>query len=200
MQLTRIKTGYLHTGFLDRDAVEALQGCPDWRREKTGEEMGPGMPIFVSSRGDPVRAKWISMQFSMLARRAGVQRVLVDRQLDRRYKITAHEMRDLLKSTLIDCGCRADVADHVIGHMPRDSYEKQAVPREPAQRVRQGLKKDQRLHQVLKEHARGRRRRGGPHRAAGQDRRHRAAQEEEDGRRGRALPQRKVHEAGGSEL
>ena len=35
-------------------------------------------------------------------------------------------MRDLLKSTLIDSGCRPDVADHVIGHAPKDSYEKQA--------------------------------------------------------------------------
>ena len=38
----------------------------------------------------------------------------------------SHELRDLLKSTLIDSGCRIDVADHVIGHKPKDSYEKQA--------------------------------------------------------------------------
>ena len=40
----------------------------------------------------------------------------------------SHELRDLLKSTLIDSGCRRiDVADHVIGHKPKDSYEKQSV-------------------------------------------------------------------------
>jgi len=33
----------------------------------------------------------------------------------------------LLKSTLIDCGVRPDLADHYIGHKPKDSYEKQAI-------------------------------------------------------------------------
>jgi hypothetical protein len=38
-----------------------------------------------------------------------------------------HEMRDLLKSTLIDSGVRYDLADHFIGHKFKDSYEKQDV-------------------------------------------------------------------------
>ncbi len=41
-----------------------------------------------------------------------------------KYQKESHELRDLLKSTLIDCGTRIDVADHVIGHKPKDSYEK----------------------------------------------------------------------------
>ena len=40
------------------------------------------------------------------------------------YKIHAHEVRDLLKSTLIVSGC---VEDHMLGHAPKDSYEKQTV-------------------------------------------------------------------------
>ena len=39
----------------------------------------------------------------------------------------AHEVRDLLKSTLIASGCARYAADHVLGHAPRDSYEKQAT-------------------------------------------------------------------------
>lgn len=44
-----------------------------------------------------------------------------------RHKISSHEFRDLLKSTLLACGVRPNVADHVIGHKPKDSYEKQAI-------------------------------------------------------------------------
>ena len=33
----------------------------------------------------------------------------------------------MLKSTLIDCGVRYDLADHFIGHKPKDSYEKQSI-------------------------------------------------------------------------
>ena len=36
-------------------------------------------------------------------------------------------MRDLLKSTLLMCGCKQYAAEHVLGHAPKDSYEKQAV-------------------------------------------------------------------------
>ena len=43
------------------------------------------------------------------------------------YKIHSHEVRDLLKSTLMASGCAQYVANHVLGHAPRDSYEKQAT-------------------------------------------------------------------------
>ena len=36
-------------------------------------------------------------------------------------------LRDLLKSTLIVSGCAQYAADHVLGHSPNDSYEKQAM-------------------------------------------------------------------------
>ena len=53
---------------------------------------------------------------------AGIQK----RVSHRVYKIHSHEVRDLLKSTLIVSGCAQYVAEHVLGHAPRDSYEKQA--------------------------------------------------------------------------
>ena len=36
-------------------------------------------------------------------------------------------LRDLLKSTLIVSGCAQYAADHVLGHSPNDSYEKQVM-------------------------------------------------------------------------
>jgi len=60
-----------------------------------------------------------------LARRAGILH-LIDSDSNK-YNMVSHELRDLLKSTLIDSGTRMDIADHVIGHMAKDSYEKQAI-------------------------------------------------------------------------
>lgn len=60
--------------------------------------------------------------FERVARDAGV-RVRIGKE----YNMSQHEMRDLLKSTLISSGCRYDAADHAIGHKPKDSYEKQAI-------------------------------------------------------------------------
>ena len=65
------------------------------------------------------------------------------------YKIHSHEVRDLLKSTLIVSGCAQYVAEHVLGHAPRDSYEKQAslYPEDPAERVRQGVGAPEHIHE-----------------------------------------------------
>ena len=43
------------------------------------------------------------------------------------YKIWAHNLRHLLKSTLITYGCAPYAADHILGHAPRDPYEKQSI-------------------------------------------------------------------------
>ena len=66
---------------------------------------------------------WISNKFSKAAIYAGMQK----RTSHRAYRIHSHEVRDLLKSTLLVSGCAQHAADHVLGHAPRDSYEKQAV-------------------------------------------------------------------------
>jgi len=122
--LTRVKTDYRHTGFLDRDAVEAVQRYLAWGREQKGREPEAGGPLFVGKFGAPISSGWISRRFSFLAGRAGVRRRIPGTKA---YNMDSHELRDLLKSTLIDCGCRYDVADHVIGHRPKDSYDKQAL-------------------------------------------------------------------------
>ena len=124
IKLTRIKTGYMHTGFLERDAVEALQKYLDYRYKKTGKDMGSDQPMFLNKYNRPITTKWVSGKFSNLAQRACVQKLIGRKSW--KYRIESHEVRDLLKSTLIDSGCRMDVADHVIGHKPKDSYEKQA--------------------------------------------------------------------------
>ena len=81
----------------------------------------PGQ-LFVTRRGVPVGSNWISKRFSKAAIDAGIQK----RTSRRVYKIHSHEVRDLLKSTLVS-GCAQYAADHVLGHSPRDSYEKQAA-------------------------------------------------------------------------
>ncbi len=125
ISLTRIKTDYKHVGFLEQDAVEQLQKYLDFRKAKTGNGMENNQPLFLNKFGRPITVEWILSRFSSIAKRAGIQKS-VETNGRKQYKMDSHELRDLLKSTLIDSGCRIDVADHVIGHKPKDSYEKQA--------------------------------------------------------------------------
>ncbi len=123
IRLVRVKTGMQYTTFLDRDAVSCLQDYLGWKKEARGREQGGDDPMFETRRGTPVSSNWVSAKFSTAAMNAGIQRKVTPRM----YKIRSHEVRDLLKSTLIASGCAAYVADHVLGHSPRDSYEKQAA-------------------------------------------------------------------------
>ena len=118
IQLRRTKTDFLHTGFLDTDAVVALIEYLHVRHAtpKVGEA------LFVNHAKKPITVNWISRRFhKLVARTESLHGEHIMNQC------TPHEMRDLLKSTLIDSGCRPDVADHVLGHSPKDSYEKQAL-------------------------------------------------------------------------
>ncbi len=126
IKLVRIKTGFLHTGFLDRDAIVSLQEYLDFREKKTGQKMSRDVPLFLTKQNKPISTAWISDHFERLSKKAGLHKVLPGYRTNR-YKITPHELRDLLKSTMIDCGCRPDAADHFIGHKPKDSYEKQTI-------------------------------------------------------------------------
>ena len=71
----------------------------------------------------PIDSAWISRHFSEAAVRAGVQ----EKVSPTVYKMRAQGVRHLLKSTLIRHGCKSYVADHVLGHAPKDTYERQAV-------------------------------------------------------------------------
>lgn len=120
LKTIRMKNGYQHTPLVDRDSIESIQRYLDWRINKYGSHEIDG-PLYFNSFGNPIRSTWISTKFFELAVEAGVQKKISDRK----YKINSHENRDLLKSTLIDNGCRQDVAEAIVGHMPKDTYEKQ---------------------------------------------------------------------------
>lgn len=125
IKLVRIKTSFQHVGFLDIDAVSAIQDYLDFREKKTGETMKEGQALFLNTFCQPITEKWIRKTFFELTKRSGIQKKI---ELDYgvKYEKDSHELRDLLKSTLLACGTRYDVSDHVIGHKPKDSYEKQA--------------------------------------------------------------------------
>ena len=132
--LVRVKTNVRHATFLDRDAVSCLR---DYLRQKEfrGGRHERGRPLFVNGRGRPVDPTWVSRMFSRAAGRAGIQARISRGAL----RVGSHEARGLLKSTLVVAGCAPYAADHVLGHYPRDRYEKQAVLYPAAGRSAPGL-------------------------------------------------------------
>ena len=122
IRLVRVKTNVQYTTFLDRDAVAQLQEYLTWKGARHGKHDAT-KPIFMTMQNTPIHPAWLSGSFSKVAVRAGIQEK-ISRKV---YKIRAHEVRDLLKSTLLASGCKQYAADHVLGHAPRDSYEKEAV-------------------------------------------------------------------------
>ena len=122
IKLVRVKTNVQYTTFIDRDAVAQLQRYLTWKETARGKH-DPSKPLFMTKHNTPIHSIWLSSGFSDVAVRAGVQKKVSHMV----YKIRAHEVRQLLKSTLMANGCAQYAADHVLGHAPRDSYEKQAV-------------------------------------------------------------------------
>ena len=115
VRLVRVKTGMESTTFIDRDAVSHLRDYLRWREFREGQKHDSSGPLFVTRSGVPVGPNWISKRFSKAAIDAGIQK----RTSRRVYKIHSHEVRDLLKSTLLVSGCAQYAADHVLGHSPR---------------------------------------------------------------------------------
>jgi len=126
INVTRIKVGFPHICCLDRDAIVELQKALDWREKKTGSSMKIGQAIFLNSKLNPVTNRWVSELATRLAERCGIQKTFKIKSGNKNEK-TSHELRDLLKSTLNSCGVSAYASNHLIGHMPRDSYEKEAI-------------------------------------------------------------------------
>lgn len=123
IKLVRMKTGFSHLGFLDRDAIVALQNYLELIKSKN---IFIDKALFVNKFANPISNSWITTHFFNLTIMSGIQKMNSKYSNGFKYLIGSHKLRDLLKSTLIDSGCRIDVADHVIGHMPKDSYEKQS--------------------------------------------------------------------------
>jgi len=126
INLTRIKVGFPHISCLDQDAIKAMQKALDWRYKHTGQVMKVGQALFLNTKLKPITDRWISDLIPKLAERAGVQKKF-QTKINKKNEKTSHELRDLLKSTLRSCGVPAYASDHLIGHMPRDSYEKESI-------------------------------------------------------------------------
>ncbi|NIP61270.1 MAG: tyrosine-type recombinase/integrase [Nitrosopumilaceae archaeon] len=126
IRLTRMKTDYSHVGFLDRDAVVAIQDYLYDEQKKKGRIPEAGKPLFVNQKGNAINVHWVSNAFNRMAQKAGIQSRLDGYDRKPIFSKNSHELRDLLESTLLNCGVRADVVEHVTGHKPKDSYEKQA--------------------------------------------------------------------------
>ena len=122
IKLVRVKTGVSYTTFLEHDAIVQLREYLTWKEAKYGKQ-NVEKPLFMTKQNTPIHPMWVSKNFSEIAVRAGVQKKVSHRV----YKIRAHNVRHLLKSTLKTYGCASHAADHVLGHAPRDTYEKQAI-------------------------------------------------------------------------
>lgn len=136
IKLIRVKTNYLHVGFLDTDAIMCIQQYLEIRGKKiiknsskqtvltSAVKPTKGEALFLDSFGNAISVNWIGRHFHKLYSNAIWDNVSNSKMKTR---CTSHELRDLLKSTLIDAGCRLDIADHILGHAPKDSYEKQSL-------------------------------------------------------------------------
>ena len=126
INVTRIKVGFPHVCCLERDAITTLQKALDWRAKKTGSSMKIGQAMLLNTKLNPVTNRLISDLVPKLAERCGIQKKFQIKSGNKNEK-TSHELRDLLKSTLNSMGVKAYASNHLIGHMPRDSYEKEAI-------------------------------------------------------------------------
>ena len=54
ISLTRVKTGYFHRGYLERDAIDALQNYLVYRFKKIGKAIDVDQPLFVNSLKKPI--------------------------------------------------------------------------------------------------------------------------------------------------
>jgi|APSaa5957512535_1039671.scaffolds.fasta_scaffold26311_3 hypothetical protein len=142
IRVTRIKTDYNHTGFLERDAIIVIQEYLNYRYSKYTSEcrkmkLDEGFikskneimkfrePIFMNRHNVPITINWLHRLIPRLAVQSGVQKILHSSSVKTKHEKTSHELRDLLKSTLIVSGCADYVCDLAIGHKVKDSYEKQ---------------------------------------------------------------------------
>jgi hypothetical protein len=130
IELTRVKTNVSHFGFLDRDAVSAIIDYLPYRKKITGKEMGDKSALFLNNFQKPIKETWITKCFERMRKNSGLDEILNSKSVGngsrKKYRITPHETRDLLKSVLIDSDVRYDLAEEFIGHKTKDSYEKQA--------------------------------------------------------------------------
>ena len=142
IKLTRIKTDYTHRGYLDVDAITSIQEYlntkyatyvvtnrrkgvdVNYLREKR-DFIELGKPLFVTRNNEPISINWVSRVVPRLAKNAGIQQFIKGDRMQKRTEKNGHELRDLLKSTLIASECADYVCELAIGHKVGDSYSKQ---------------------------------------------------------------------------
>ena len=95
ISLVRVKTDVKYTTFLDHDAIVQLQEYLTWKEMKYGKQ-DIAKPLFMTKQNTPIHSTWLSTGFSQVAVRAGIQ----EKVSHKLYKIRAHNVRHLLKSTL----------------------------------------------------------------------------------------------------
>jgi hypothetical protein len=131
IKLTRVKTNVSHFGFLDRDAITALIEYLKYREKITGKELSNNEFLFLNESQNPITEGWINASFNRMRKKAGLDEIINKKKVanggKRKYRISAHETRDLLKSILIESGVRHDLVEEFIGHKPNDTYEKQVT-------------------------------------------------------------------------
>jgi len=120
--LTRLKSKFTHTGFLEYDAVKAIQAYLEYREATVGRKMSSGEPLFLNKFGKTINPHWITDKFTKLAIKSGLVNSLEKNGL--RGNLGSHECRDLLKTIFLECGIAEKASEHFIGHKS-DSYSKQ---------------------------------------------------------------------------
>jgi len=142
IRVSRVKTNYLHTGYLEHDAIVAIQEYLNYRYQfyvrmckrqniddgyilEKNQMMQNDKPLFVNRENKPISVNWVSRLVPRLAVQAGIQKNLKGNRMQNKSEKVGHELRDLLKSTLIVSGCADYVCNLAIGHTVGDSYEKQ---------------------------------------------------------------------------
>ena len=124
IEIIRPKTEVRHVIMQDRDAIKCLQ---DWLKERekiTGHPIGKDDPIFITKRRTPVSSTWVMMSFSKLADNAGLLEKA--KGYNMHYLKKSHLVRDLLVSTLVDCGVSDHAAEQFIGHAQMSKYQNRA--------------------------------------------------------------------------
>ena len=122
INLIRVKTNVRYITFLDRDAITQLQKYLVWKKDKHSKQ-DITKPLFITNRNVPINHLWISRGFSTMATHVGIQKKVSHKV----FQMRSHKVRHLLKSTMLACGCKQYVVDHILGLAPNDTYEKQTT-------------------------------------------------------------------------
>jgi len=105
IRLSRVKTGYTHTGYLERDAIKSIQEYLNYRHDvyiKTNTRKGVdesslrgksdfiqnGNPMFVTRNNEMLSIDWVSRLVPRLARKAGIQETIAGNRLQDRSEKT----------------------------------------------------------------------------------------------------------------